>query len=178
MKALAEVLGVSRSNLAEQAGKRLPGSPLATLPPRARAQDMALLVVIRRLTDERPTYGYRRITVLLNRERRRDGLDPLNRKRVLRIRQANGLVLARSTGWRPARTHDGAVVAIRSNIRWCSDHLELSARDGDVVRVLFVIDACDREIIAWSAVAHAGVSGEMVGDLMVRACEFFDFTSF
>lgn len=38
-------------------------------------------------------------------------------------------------------------------------------------RVLFVIDACDREIIAWSAVANGGVSGEMVRDLMVAAVE-------
>ena len=37
--------------------------------------------------------------------------------------------------------------------------------------MLFVIDACDREIIAWSAVANAGVSGEMVRDLMVAAVE-------
>ncbi len=60
---------------------------------------------------------------------------------------------------------------IQEAIRWCSDHLELKCRNGDVVRILFVIDACDREIIAWSAVAHAGVSGEMVRDLMVEAVE-------
>jgi transposase InsO family protein len=39
------------------------------------------------------------------------------------------------------------------------------------VRILFVLDACDREIIAWSAVAQAGISGEMVRDLMVTAVE-------
>ena len=32
-------------------------------------------------------------------------------------------------------------------------------------------DACDREIIAWFAVANAGVSGKMVRDLMVAAVE-------
>ena len=68
-------------------------------------------------------------------------------------------------------THEGVVIALRSNIRWCSDHLELTCRNGDIVRILFVIDACDREIIAWSAVAHAGVSGEMVRDLMIEAVE-------
>jgi len=31
--------------------------------------------------------------------------------------------------------------------------------------VLFAIDACDREIIAWSATG--GISGEMVRDLMI-----------
>jgi transposase InsO family protein len=40
-----------------------------------------------------------------------------------------------------------------------------------VVRIVFVIDACDREIIAWSAVANAGISGEIVCDLMIAAVE-------
>lgn len=40
-----------------------------------------------------------------------------------------------------------------------------------VVRIIFVIDACDPEIIAWSAVANAGISGEMVCDLMIAAVE-------
>jgi transposase InsO family protein len=48
------------------------------------------------------------------------------------------------------------VVALHSNVRWCSDHLEQRCRDGAVVRVLFVIDAYDREIMAWSA-ATTGV---------------------
>jgi transposase InsO family protein len=60
------------------------------------------------------------------------------------------------------------VIALRSNVRWCSDHFELACRNGEIIRVLFAIDACDREIIAWSA-ATAGISGEMVRDLMV-AC--------
>ncbi len=171
MKALSDVLGVSRSNLVEQAGRHSSGSPLASRRARTKPGDLALLPTIRRLVDERPTYGYRRITALLNRERRKDGLEPVNRKRVLRIMQANSLVLMRHTGQRPGRTHDGVVVALRSNVRWCSDHLELHCRNGNVVRVLFVIDACDREIIAWSAIAHGGVSGEMVRDLMVEAVE-------
>jgi len=40
-----------------------------------------------------------------------------------------------------------------------------------VARIVFVIDACDREIIAWSAAANAGISGEMVCDLMIAAIE-------
>ena len=170
MKTIADTLGVARSNLVDQARKPTIAEPLWP-GPRARPGDEALLPTIRRLVDERPSYGYRRIAALLNRVRRQNGLDPVNRKRVLRIRQANGLVLARHTGLRSARVHDGVVVALHSNIRWCSDHLELACRNGDVVRVLFVIDACDREIIAWSAVAHAGISGEMVRDLMVEAVE-------
>ena len=85
--------------------------------------------------------------------------------------QHHGLTLERHTARRPGRTHDGVVIALRSNVRWCSDHLEIHARNREVVRILFVLDACDREIITWSAVAKAGISGEMVRDLMVTAVE-------
>ena len=107
----------------------------------------------------------------MKRQLRATGNPEVNQKRVLRIMQIERLTLERHTGRRPGRSHEGAVVALRSNIRWCSDHLEIHARNREVVRVLFVIDACDREIIAWSAVANAGVSGEMVRDLMVTAVE-------
>ncbi len=60
---------------------------------------------------------------------------------------------------------------MKSNVRWCSDHLELHCRSGAIVRVLFAINACGREIIAWSAVAGAGVSGEMVRDMMIVCVE-------
>jgi putative transposase len=107
----------------------------------------------------------------LNRHLRSAGKPTVNMKRVLRIMQNHGLTLERHTARRPDRTHDGVIIALHSNIRWCSDHLELHARNREVVRILFVLDACDREIIAWSAVANAGISGEMVRDLMIAAVE-------
>ena len=65
--------------------------------------------LIRRLVDERPTYGYRRLTALLNRLLRTEGKPTVNGKRVLRILQVNGLTLERHTALRPGRTHDGVV---------------------------------------------------------------------
>lgn len=105
----------------------------------------------------------------MNRERRAKGLPTINAKRVLRIMQHHCLTLERHTAHRPGRSHDGVFIALRSNVRWCSDHLEIHARNSAVVRVLFVMDACDREIIARWAVAQAGISGEMVRALMVAA---------
>lgn len=109
---------------------------------------MSHLAVIRTLVDARPSYGYRRITALLNRVLRSRSAPVVNAKRVLRILQVNGLTPAPHTARRPGRIHDGVVVALRSNVRWCSDHLELHCQDGAIVRVLFAIDACDREIMA------------------------------
>jgi putative transposase len=165
MRAVAEALGVARSSLVERAGR--PARPRG---PYRKPGDAALLPAIRRIVDERPTYGYRRVAALVNRLLRAKGEPVVNAKRVLRIMQVHGLTLAPHTALRPGRTHDGVVVALRSNVRWCSDHLELHPRDGSIVRVLFAIDACDREVIAWSATT-GGVSGEMVRDLMVACVE-------
>jgi len=166
MSAIARTLGVSRSNLIERTNKS--SKPRGSY---RKPDDIVLLAELRPIIDQRPTYGYRRVTALLNRPRRRDGLPTVHAKRVLRVMQQNGLTLQKHTALRPTRTHDGVVVALRSNIRWCSDHLEIRARNGEVVRIVFVIDACDREIIAWSAVANVGICGEMVCDLMIAAVE-------
>ncbi len=37
---------------------------------------------------------------------------------------------------------------MRSNLRWCSDGLEFTCWNGEIIRLAFIIDAFDREIIA------------------------------
>ena len=166
MKAIAETLGVARSNLVERAawGRR-------ARPPYRKAGDPELLARIRALVDQRPTYGYRRITALLNRELALNGGPNANHKRVYRIMQRHGLLLERHSGRRPGRIHDGKVVVMRSNLRWCSDGFEFACWNGEIVRVAFVIDAHDREVIGWHGEAGAGISGEAIRDLMLAAVE-------
>jgi hypothetical protein len=160
MKAVADTLGVARSNPVERRAR-----PPGTRGRYRKPGDALLLPLIRRLVDdERPSYGYRRITALLSRHRRAHGGPSVNAKRVLRIMQVNGLTLERHTARRPGRTHDGVVVALRPDVRWSSDHFEPACRNGEVVRVLLAIDACDREVIAWSA-ATGGVSEAFVRTL-------------
>ena len=53
----------------------------------------------------------------------------------------------------------------------CSDGFEFVCWNGEIVRGAFLIDACDREIIAWRAVANAGVAGSDVQDMMLEAVE-------
>jgi transposase InsO family protein len=166
MKRVAEALGVSRSNLAQRTEGRTTARG-----PYFKADDEALLPLIRRFIDERPTYGYRRITALVNRELARQDLPPANRKRVHRIMQRHALLLERHTGRREARIHDGKVMVMRSNLRWCSDGLEFTCWNGEIVRLAFIIDAFDREIIAWTAISGAGISGSDVQDMMLDAVE-------
>ena len=82
-----------------------------------------------------------------------------------------GLLLQRYTGRRKGRLHDGKVVVMRSNLRWCSDVFEITCWNGEIVRIVFVIDAHDWEVLAWHAVAGAGISGSTVRDLMLEAVE-------
>ena len=166
MKAVADTLGVSRSNLIERLK--------VSAEPRRRyhkARDAAVLPRVRRLVDARPTYGYRRITALLNRDLAAEGAAPVNHKRVYRLMKLHGLLLERHTGRRPGRTHDGKVIVLASNLRWCSDSFEVTCWNGEIVRVGFAMDAHDREVIAWCAAANAGVSGSDVRDMMLMAVE-------
>jgi len=166
MKTIAETLGVARSNLYD----RLEGTTHSRGRYHRRG-DAELLARITRLVTARPTYGYRRITAVLNRELKAEALPPANHKRVYRLMQMHRMLLARRYTERPDHIHDGKVVVMRSNLRWCSDGFEFTCWDGAVVRGVFIIDAHDREIIAWRAVVNAGISGSDVRDMMLEAVE-------
>jgi putative transposase len=116
VKAITDTLGVARSNVIERVR-----ATRAKRGPQTRDGDLKLAAEIRALVDQRPTYGYRRIAALIKRERRSVGGQPVNAKRVYRLMKKHGLLLARHTGRRRPRAHDGRVVTLRSNVRWCSD---------------------------------------------------------
>jgi transposase InsO family protein len=162
---VAEALKVSRSQLsARLSGERKPRSTYS------KVGDADLLAPLRSLVDDRPTYGYRRIGALMNRERLKNGQPRLNHKRIYRLMSQNGMLLQRYTGKPPGRAHDGKIVTIRPNLRWTSDGFEIACWDGQVVRVAFALDTCDREAMAWCA-STGGISGEMIRDLMLESVE-------
>jgi putative transposase len=166
MKAIAETMGVARSHLGERmkAGEK---------PARCRyhkADDAWLLPLIRELADWRMTYGYRRICSLLNRKLGAMGKSAVNHKRIYRIMRQNGLLLTRHTGTQPRLPHEGKVITLRSNLRWCSDGFEIACWNGQMVRVAFALDCCDREVISHVATT-GGITGEMVRDLMIESVE-------
>lgn len=111
------------------------------------------------------------IAALLNRERRSADKPVVNAKRVHRIMGNHAMLLEKHSAVRKGRIHDGNVMLMRSNLRWCSDGLEFTCWNGEIIRLAFIIDAFDREIIAWIAVANAGISGSDVCDMMLEAVE-------
>ena len=163
MKAVSDALGVSRSNLY---GKRK--EPVRRGRYR-KAQDDELLPLIREIVDAKITYGYARITILLNRKLLILGRKVVNKKRVYRIMSMNNLLLAKHTG-RPIRTHNGEIITLKSNTRWCSDIFAIICWNKEIVWVAFSLDTCDREIMSYIATT-AGVSGEMIRDLIAETIE-------
>ena len=166
MKAVCEVLGVTRSNIAARAkaplGKPRPGRP--ALP------DDEMVVAIQTIVAEMPSYGYRRVWALLRRAAQADCRPAPNHKRVYRVMKAHGLLLQRHAGGVEARRHDGRIAVDRSNLRWCSDGFEIGCDNGEKVRVAFALDCCDREAMGHVATTE-GIKGEDVCDLMVTAVE-------
>jgi hypothetical protein len=94
-------------------------------------------------------------------------LPPVNAKRVYRLVKQHHLLLQRYTGSPPMRVHEGTVAVERSDQRYCSDGLEIGCDNGERVRVTFSLDCCDRQAIAFAATT-AGISGELVRDVMVQ----------
>ena len=167
MKPIARTLDVSRSNLVE----RLKDRPIraARRQRQSRADDAWLLPLIRRIADTKPTYGYRRITVLLARELRILGRAPVNHKRVYRIMRENALTLT-AADKRPTRTHDGKIITLKSDLRWCSDGFQIQCWNGEKLQVAFSLDCHDREIVSWIS-SSRGLDAAMVRDLMTETVE-------
>ena len=97
VKVVADTLGVARSNLVEQ----LSGDSQTPRPLPAPAATTSCWLPSASSPNARPTYGYRRITALLNRARRASGADPVNHKRVFRLMAQGQLLLQPHVGQPP-----------------------------------------------------------------------------
>jgi len=161
VKTIADTLEVARSNLIE--------SKVVKKTRYTKADDVWLLLMIKTLTDKKASYGYRRVTAILCLELQNKGKNRVNHKRVYRIMKQAGLLLQRHTG-RPTQTHDGKIITLKSNLRWCSDSFEIRCWSGEKIQVAFSLDCCDREAMRYVATT-GGISGEMIRDLMAESVE-------
>ena len=121
MKIVAEVIGVSRSNLADRLQKRCKkriGRP--PLP------DDELVSKIKAVIAELATYGYRRVHAILKRQALAAGLKPPNHKRVYRVMKVHGLLLDRYVGG-DERRHDGRIAVDERNRRCAPTALRSAA---------------------------------------------------
>lgn len=150
MKTVCRTLGVARSHVHERHhrsedwhdGRR----------GRTPAGDAQLLAQIREQISDLPSYGYRRACALVNRQRSALGGTRVNPKRAYRVMAQAGLLLPRAPRRRQSsRKHEGKVAVGHSDLRWCSDGLEIKCDSGQTVTATFAKDCCDREVIEWRA---------------------------
>lgn len=134
-----------------------------------KQQDEELLPYIREIIDAKASYGYRRVTALLNRKLMVENKEKVNHKRVYRIMRQHCLLLP-VYGKKPQRTHDGKVITLKSNTRWCSDAFAIQCFNGDRIFVAFAMDSCDREVLGYIS-STIGIDGAAIRDLMLESVE-------
>ena len=69
--------------------------------------------------------------------------------RLMEIKWLEAATLTAAPG--SGRAHTGLIRREVSNERWCSDALEISCWNGELVQMAFALDSCDREAIAFVA---------------------------
>ena len=142
---ICRTLGIGRATAYRTTGPRAPYY--------RRGDDRRVTAQIRAVIRTRASYGYRRVTALVN----RDFGTHYNRKRIRRVMAMHGWRLPPAQHRRTGRAHTGRIVRPGSNERWCSDTLELACWNGEVVVIAFALDCHDRE-----ALAHVAAPRDLV----------------
>jgi putative transposase len=104
--------------------------------------DAPLLGQIQGLAVHHPRYGYRRISVLLNRKER------VNQKRVRRLWKLHRLQVRRAVRKRVRRVRPARLQAAYPGHIWAYDFVEDALADGTPLRILTVMDEFTREGLA------------------------------
>jgi putative transposase len=173
MKQIAEALEISRSHLIKILKEKEESAQifLERRTPKTRLiSDKKLTSALQDITRNRPTYGYRRATAVLNRRLAEKGEELVNHKRVYRIMKQNKLLLPKHIGFQPEKKHEGKVITLKSNTRWCSDSLQIRCWDDRLLEMVFLMDTCDREIVSF--VAKIGYLKETdVQDMLIMGLE-------
>jgi transposase InsO family protein len=138
-------------------------------PSRFSLKDDVIILKIKEIIKERTTYGYRRVTALLNKAYAPEEIR-VNHKRVYRIMKTSELLLPKKSP-RRIMAHDGKIATLKSNTRWCSDSFSIQCWNGDKVHVAFSLDTHDREAMRYIA-STIGVDGQMIRDLITESVEY------
>jgi putative transposase len=104
--------------------------------------DTALLHQMQALAVQHPRYGYRRISVLLNRD------EKVNQKRVRRLWKLHRLQVRRVVRKRVCRVRPERLQAVYPGHIWAYDFVEDALADGTALRILTVMDEFTREGLA------------------------------
>lgn len=128
---------------------------------RRQGDESPLRERLRELAQERRRFGYRRLTVLLQREGWK-----VNHKRVYRVYRAEGLLVRRRKRKRIGKVERPAVATPTGlNQRWSMDFISDALSTGRKFRSLNIVDDYNRECLA------AEVDTSLTGARVVRVLE-------
>jgi putative transposase len=138
--------------------------------PKGREPEEVLLVKrIREISLAEPTYGYRFVTAELIKEGWR-----VNRKKVQRIRRAEGLVAAqpkRKVQRRGNSTTIGKTVARQPNDIWTWDFIHDRTEDGRTIKIFSLIDEYSRYCLTLKV--ENKINAKAVCKALQQACADF-----
>ncbi len=102
------------------------------------------------ITGKKSTYGCPRVRAIL----KRDYQIELSKYMVNRFMKEEGLLIVRNRPRGSSRSHTGKIAVGTPNTRWASDITSIKCWNGEKLRLTYILDCCDRSIIAWKAGAH------------------------
>jgi putative transposase len=102
------------------------------------------------ITGMKATYGTPRVKAVLKRDYSID----LSRYMVHRFMKEEGLLITRNRTRGSSRPHTGKISVDQSNTRWASDITSIKCWNGQKLRFTYILDCCDRSIIAWKVGFH------------------------
>jgi putative transposase len=113
----------------------------------SRRDDSGLRERLLELAREKPRFGYRRLWVLLARDRR-DNEERINHKRVWRVYRDLGLSVRRTRRKRLQRAMRPRPILTAPNQEWAVDFASDVAASGRRLRIFSVVDSYTRECLA------------------------------
>ncbi len=149
--------------MSERRACRVIGAQRRTMRYRRRTRDDEPRVRerLRTLAAEHPRWGYRRLHILLERER-----GTINRKRVYRLYRLDGLAVRRRRRKRAARIPRGIVSQPwRRGEAWAMDFMQDTLANGRRFRTLNILDTVTRECL------RIEVDTSLPGKRVVRALD-------
>ena len=102
------------------------------------------------ITGKKATYGVPRVKAVLNRDH---GIK-LTKYMVHKFMKEEGLLIKRNRPRGASRPHTGKIAVEVPNTRWASDITSIKCWNGQKLRFSYVLDCCDRSVIAWKAGFH------------------------
>ena len=160
VRRICSLLGINRSRLYRKRGS---GRPKRT----AAVPDAEVIPVLVELAGRFPTYGYRRLKVLVSRQLGH----PVNGKRIRRLMHEHNLVTAQRVERARPRPHPREVEATGPNQVWQMDFTKVLV-GSSWYWLLVVLDRFSREIVGWSLTRY-GRAKEVLAVLDVAIVDRF-----